>query len=109
MLFFEPWRIISGILSLDKSWRYTAVSYTHLNAKKHNRYAQLKNHTKIVSFYSLALLKKVINMCILDLSLIHISYKKLNSSVNYNKLIDEADKCLYKAKNSGKGRYIVFK
>lgn len=40
---------------------------------------------------------------------IGISYKKLNSSVNYNKLIDEADKCLYKAKNSGKGRYIVFK
>lgn len=38
-----------------------------------------------------------------------ISYRKLNSSTNYNKLIEEADKCLYKAKNSGKGRYIVFK
>ena len=40
---------------------------------------------------------------------IGISYKKLNSSVNYDKLIEEADKCLYKAKNTGKDRYIVFK
>lgn len=40
---------------------------------------------------------------------IGISYKKIDSSINYNKLIEEADKCLYKAKNTGKGRYIVFK
>ena len=40
---------------------------------------------------------------------IGISYTKLNEKMSISEFINNADKCLYKAKRSGKGKYVIFK
>ena len=39
---------------------------------------------------------------------IGIAYTKLNEKISISEFIDNADKCLYKAKRSGKGQYVIF-
>ena len=39
---------------------------------------------------------------------IGISYTVLNEKINLSEFINNADKCLYKAKRSGKGKYVIF-
>lgn len=40
---------------------------------------------------------------------IGISYSKLDEKLSVSKFIDEADKCLYEAKKSGKSKYVISK
>ena len=40
---------------------------------------------------------------------IGISYTKLNEEISISEFINNADNCLYKAKRSGKGKYVIFK
>lgn len=39
---------------------------------------------------------------------IGIAYTKLNEKIIVSEFIDNADKCLYKAKRYGKGKYVIF-
>ena len=39
---------------------------------------------------------------------IGISYTVFNEKINLSEFINNADKCLYKAKRSGKGKYVIF-